>query len=153
MKMTFAWSIAVVVAVLALLPGEAAPQSRERTAPQSREREPYSSATALAACKTAMESVQKFVDGAIDAMDVEKEFENAFDQARRSKDEHLWRLLRAVVVGIREQSSDGDSEPVGRPISQTEHEQYVKGVMERTGTTTATCTGRQYGTGWVTVCR
>ena len=151
MKMTFAWPIAVVVAVLALLPGEAAPQSRERTAPQARE--PYSSATALAACKTAMESVQKFVDGAIDAMDVEKEFQNAFDQARRSRDEHLWRLLRAVLAGIREQSSDGDSEPAGRPIPQIENEQYVKGVMERTGATTATCTGRQYGTGWVTVCR
>jgi hypothetical protein len=138
-------------AALALIPAQAAPQSRERTAPLSRE--PYSSATALAACKTAMESVQKFVDGAIDAMDVEKEFQNAFDQARRSRDEHLWRLLRAVLTGIREQSSDGDSEPAGRPIPHAENEQYVKGVMERTGATTATCTERQYGTGWATVCR
>jgi len=39
-----------------------------------------------------------------------------------------------------------------QPIPESEAERHLRGVLEREGETDATCSKKQYGTGWATVC-
>ena len=39
-----------------------------------------------------------------------------------------------------------------RPVSEAEADRQLRNVLERTGETSARCTKRQYGPGWVIVC-
>ena len=39
-----------------------------------------------------------------------------------------------------------------RPVSEAEADRQLQNILERTGETTARCTKRQYGPGWVIVC-
>jgi hypothetical protein len=40
----------------------------------------------------------------------------------------------------------------GTPIPEGEHDQRVKGLLDRAGETGAKCQQKRYGSGWVTVC-
>ena len=44
-----------------------------------------------------------------------------------------------------------DNRP-SRPVSEAEADRQLRNVLERTGETSARCTKRQYGPGWVIVC-
>jgi hypothetical protein len=39
-----------------------------------------------------------------------------------------------------------------RSVSEREAEEHLQRVLEREGATSATCTKKQYGSSWVTVC-
>ncbi len=39
-----------------------------------------------------------------------------------------------------------------RPISEADADRHLRGILERAGDTTARCTKKQYGPGWVIIC-
>ena len=39
-----------------------------------------------------------------------------------------------------------------RPISEADADRQLRGILERTGTSAAQCSKKQYGPGWVTIC-
>ena len=48
-------------------------------------------------------------------------------------------------------SAPPDNRPT-RPVTEAEADRQLRNILERTGETTAQCTKRQYGPGWVIVC-
>jgi hypothetical protein len=56
-----------------------------------------------------------------------------------------------VILGPRQAGTVEANRPM-RAVSEAEAERQLKGVLERSGESSARCTKKQYGPGWVTVC-
>jgi hypothetical protein len=58
-----------------------------------------------------------------------------------------------VILGPRQGgTAAAEANRPTRSVSEAEAERQLKGVLERSGESSARCTKKQYGPGWVTVC-